>query len=370
MDAEIIDAITARKVQKADREKLRRDRLNEQFMELGNTLDPDRPKNDKASILSDTIQMLKDLTSQVDRLKSEYAALTEESCELTQEKNDLREEKASLKSDIENLNVQYSQRMRAMYPWAGMDHSVVMHPPSYPFPVPVPMPAPMAAGPIPLHPSLQPYPFYGNQSPAVVHNPCSTFVPYMAHNSVIEQHSTQHVSQAVPQSNNRSHGSGKQDSKYKTSDGESRIEKSDDSNDVTTDLELKTPGSIPEQESLKQKKAKKIKETIIPDASSSSGCSSAQIESTFWRGVAARLAVYVTVDSWGGRFSVVHGSFAAGGFAAGGLPTTYPHNSLDGAAEKVITRKESSLEVCMTGNEGGIENHRFWWLSAIQLSSL
>lgn len=32
------DPIAARKVQKADREKLRRDRLNEQFLELGNTL--------------------------------------------------------------------------------------------------------------------------------------------------------------------------------------------------------------------------------------------------------------------------------------------------------------------------------------------
>ncbi|CAA0816784.1 Transcription factor bHLH121 [Striga hermonthica] len=272
MEAEAIDSITARKVQKADREKLRRDRLNEHFMELGNTLEPDRPKNDKASILTDTIIMLKDLTSQVDRLKSEYAALTEESHELIQEKNDLREEKASLKSDIETLNAQYSQRMRSMYPWAGMDHSLVMHSSTYPFPVPMPMPA----GTIPLHPSLQPYPFYGNQNPPVVHNPCSTYIPYVAHNAVIEQHSIQHVSQAVPQSNNRSNGCGKQDPRYKNSDGENRIEKSDDSNGITTDLELKTPGSTSEQDSLKQKKAKKIKEISITDASSLSACSSAQ----------------------------------------------------------------------------------------------
>lgn len=32
------DPVAARKVQKADREKLRRDRLNEVFIELGNTL--------------------------------------------------------------------------------------------------------------------------------------------------------------------------------------------------------------------------------------------------------------------------------------------------------------------------------------------
>ena len=111
--------------------------------------DPDRPKNDKASILTDAIQMVKELTAQIDKLKAEHAALNEESREvivlathplfspffssprgpvrtvllstsisqqLTQEKNDLREEKASLKSDIESLNGQYQQRVRAMSP--------------------------------------------------------------------------------------------------------------------------------------------------------------------------------------------------------------------------------------------------------------
>ncbi|KAL8540141.1 hypothetical protein ACS0TY_001651 [Phlomoides rotata] len=273
VEAEAKESVTARKVQKADREKLRRDRLNEQFLELGNALDPDRPKNDKASILTDTIQMLKDLTAQVDKLKSEYGTLTEESRELTQEKNDLREEKSSLKSEIENLNAQYQQRVRAMYPWAGMDHSVVMHPSSYPFPMPVPVPA----GPIPMHPSLQPYPFYGNQNPAVVPNPCATYAPYMTHNPMIDQHSIQHVSHVMQQST-RSHASSKQDPRNKTSDGESRIEKSDDSNDmITTDLELKTPGSASEQDSSsKQRKAKKVvrKETSLTDGSSSTGCSS------------------------------------------------------------------------------------------------
>ncbi|KAL7082794.1 hypothetical protein ACP275_14G123900 [Erythranthe tilingii] len=271
MEAEPKNSNTARKVQKADRERLRRDRLNEQFTELGNALDPDRPKNDKASILGDTIQMLKDLTSQVDRLKSEYSALTEESREqLTQEKNDLREEKASLKSDIDNLNGQYQQRMRAMYPWGGMDHSMVMHQSSYPYPMPVPVPT----APIAMHPSMQPYPFYGNQNPAVVPNPCSTYVPYMTHNTMIEQHVSQGV---VQQQCTRSHASSRQEPRHKSSDGESRIEKIDDSNDITTDLELKIPGSASEQDSSsKQRKAKKIvrKEGSLTEGSSSSGCSS------------------------------------------------------------------------------------------------
>lgn len=45
--------------------------------------DPDRPRNDKATILADTVQLLKDLTSKVDKLKAEHAALSEESREVT-----------------------------------------------------------------------------------------------------------------------------------------------------------------------------------------------------------------------------------------------------------------------------------------------
>lgn len=37
-EGEIKNGLAARKMQKADREKLRRDRLNEHFLELGNVL--------------------------------------------------------------------------------------------------------------------------------------------------------------------------------------------------------------------------------------------------------------------------------------------------------------------------------------------
>ncbi|XP_061341645.1 transcription factor bHLH121 isoform X2 [Gastrolobium bilobum] len=253
-----MDCTAARKTQKADREKLRRDRLNEQFVELGN-------------ILGDTIQLLKDLTSQVSKLKDEYATLNEESRELAQEKNDLREEKASLKSDIENLNNQYQQQIRTMYPWTAMDHSVMMAPPSYPYPVPMPVPP----GPIPM----QPYPYYANQHPAVIPNPCSTFVPYLAPNTLVEQQSTQYVSPPLhPGSRSQSHVSGKQDSKNKSS-RESKAGKSEDSNDVTTDLELKTPGSSADQDlSSGQRKSSKLsrKESICTEGSSFGRCSSSQ----------------------------------------------------------------------------------------------
>lgn len=269
-EVEVKDSIAARKVQKADREKLRRDRLNEHFLELGNTLDPDRPKNDKATILADTIQMLKDLTAEVNRLKVECAALSEESRELVQEKNELREEKVALKSDIDNLNVQYQQRLRVMFPWAPMDPSVVMGPSPYSYPVPVPVPS----GPIPMHPSLQPFPFFGNQNPSGIPNPCSTFIPYQTPaNPPTEVPSAQYAS--------ASHVSSKPDSKSKSSDRErsSNTEKCDESNDVATDLELKTPGSSSQQDLLtgeKKGKQSQRKERSATDGSCSSKYSSSQ----------------------------------------------------------------------------------------------
>ncbi|KDP46754.1 hypothetical protein JCGZ_06542 [Jatropha curcas] len=266
-EAELKDPIAARKVQKADKEKLRRDRLNEQFLELGNTLDPDRPKNDKATILTDTIQMLKDLTAEVSRLKDEYTALSEESRELMQEKNELREEKASLKSDIENLNAQYQQRVRVMFPWPVADPSVVMGP-TYSYPVPVPVPP----SPIPMHVSLQPFPLFGNQNPAAIPTPCSNFIPYPTPvNPTNEQTSVQYAS--------TSHISSKQESKSKSVDHprSSNAERCDDSNDVGTELELKMPGSSTQQDmSSGERKGKQLqrKERNSRNGSSTSRYSS------------------------------------------------------------------------------------------------
>ena len=96
---------------------------------------------------------VQDLTVQVEKLRAEIASLNEESHELTQEKNYLGEEEASLKSATKNLNVQYQQRLRAMFPWSAIDPSVVVRPPSYLFPVPVLVHIP--TGSIPMHPSMQ-----------------------------------------------------------------------------------------------------------------------------------------------------------------------------------------------------------------------
>jgi len=155
---------------------------------------------------------------------------------LAREKNDLREEKASLKSDIEKLNCQYQQQLRTVSPWTAMDHSVMVAPPSYPYPVPMPLP------PAPI--TMQPYPFYANQHSAIIPNPCSSYVPYLVPNTLVEQQSIQHIAPPL-HPGFQSHMSGKQESRNKSK--ESMVEKHEDSNDVTAD---QTPKSSSDQVSV------------------------------------------------------------------------------------------------------------------------
>ncbi|GAB4853209.1 hypothetical protein Ancab_017396 [Ancistrocladus abbreviatus] len=270
------DLVTARKRQKADKEKSRRDQLSEQFIELGNVLDSGRPKYGKATILMDTIELLIDLTAEVSKLKAEFAALTEECRELAQEKNDLREEKATIKSEIGNLTVQCQLKHRATSPWFGMNPLVLSHPSSYPFPMP--MPAPSAA--VPIHPSMQPYPFFGSQNPVVHPNPCTTFVPYMASNPLIKQPSIQPSIQPMPSSvepSNVSHVSGGQDSRKPWfRQGECQDENIDDSCNVPTDVELRMPGSAVDEDASSGQKLKRLpqNESSEKRGISSSTCSS------------------------------------------------------------------------------------------------
>ncbi|XP_050888184.1 transcription factor bHLH121 [Lathyrus oleraceus] len=268
-EVESHDPTAARKVQKADREKIRRDRLNDQFHELGNTLDSDRPRNDKATIISETIQVLKDITAEVDKLKTEHKALSDESRELIQEKNELREEKASLKSDIENLNSQYQQRVRVMPPWTSMDHSVVM---SSPYPYPVPMPIPPA--PVSIHPHMQHFPYFGNPNPGHIPSLCSMYIPFSAPpNPPIEMPSAQYAS--TSHMLNRKELRSKSPGHRRPSDAK----RCSVSPDVATELELKMPGSSTQQDSMsggRKGKHSVMSDRIIIDESASSRYSPSQ----------------------------------------------------------------------------------------------
>lgn len=96
---------------KACREKMRRDKLNERFIELGSILEPGRPpKIDKAAILNDAVRMVTQLRSESQNLKQSNEDLQEKIKELKSEKNELRDEKQRLKADKEKLE----QQVKAM----------------------------------------------------------------------------------------------------------------------------------------------------------------------------------------------------------------------------------------------------------------
>ncbi|CAK9187053.1 unnamed protein product [Ilex paraguariensis] len=92
---------------KACREKLRRNRLNERFLELGSILDLGRPpKTDKEAILSEAVRMVTLLRSDSQKMKDSNEDLQEKIKELKAEKNELRDEKQRLKADKEKLEHQ------------------------------------------------------------------------------------------------------------------------------------------------------------------------------------------------------------------------------------------------------------------------
>ncbi|XVF27788.1 hypothetical protein REPUB_Repub14bG0139100 [Reevesia pubescens] len=92
---------------KACREKIRRDRLNHRFLELGSILDPGRPpKVDKAFILVDAVRMVTQLRDEAQKLRESNESLQEKINELKAEKNQLRDEKLRLKTEKENLERQ------------------------------------------------------------------------------------------------------------------------------------------------------------------------------------------------------------------------------------------------------------------------
>uniref|UniRef100_A0A7N0UL04 BHLH domain-containing protein n=1 Tax=Kalanchoe fedtschenkoi TaxID=63787 RepID=A0A7N0UL04_KALFE len=92
---------------KACKEKMRRDKLNDRFMELGHVLDPGRPpKSDKALILNDAVRLLTQLRDETLKLKESNENLHHKITELKAEKNELRDEKQRLKMEKEKLEMQ------------------------------------------------------------------------------------------------------------------------------------------------------------------------------------------------------------------------------------------------------------------------
>ncbi|KAK4417674.1 Transcription factor [Sesamum alatum] len=99
-----------RKIHKAAREKLKRDQMNELFLDLGRTMDLDHPNNGKACILRETVRLLRELLTQVDNLRKENATLLSESNYVTIEKNELLEETSALDDQIKSLQREIDEK--------------------------------------------------------------------------------------------------------------------------------------------------------------------------------------------------------------------------------------------------------------------
>ncbi|CAN6442835.1 unnamed protein product [Victoria cruziana] len=106
---------------KACREKLRRDRLNDRFLELCSVMDPGgTPKSDKVAILSDAVRALNHLRAEAEKLMDANSTLRESIKNLKAEKVELREEKVRLKGEKE--------RMEQAVKCTSMPSTIVAHP--------------------------------------------------------------------------------------------------------------------------------------------------------------------------------------------------------------------------------------------------
>ncbi|XVF11944.1 hypothetical protein REPUB_Repub08aG0072000 [Reevesia pubescens] len=105
-----------RRIHKAEREKLKREHLNELFLDLANALDPNQQNNGKASTLCEATRLLKDFFAQIESLKKENASLLSESHYVSIEKNELKEENSTLETQIQKLQSEIGTRVAKSKP--------------------------------------------------------------------------------------------------------------------------------------------------------------------------------------------------------------------------------------------------------------
>ncbi|KAF5933697.1 hypothetical protein HYC85_029868 [Camellia sinensis] len=99
------------RIHKSEREKMKREHLNELFIALANALGPSQQNNGKASILGETTRLLKEMHAQIEGLRRENAALLSESQYVSIEKNELHDENSALESQIVKLRIELQERV-------------------------------------------------------------------------------------------------------------------------------------------------------------------------------------------------------------------------------------------------------------------
>ncbi|ESQ45809.1 hypothetical protein EUTSA_v10010670mg [Eutrema salsugineum] len=105
-----------KRINKAVRERLKREHLNELFIELADTLELNQQNSGKASILCEATRFLKDVFGQIESLRKEHTSLLSESNYVTTEKNELKEETSVLETEISRLQNEIEARANQSKP--------------------------------------------------------------------------------------------------------------------------------------------------------------------------------------------------------------------------------------------------------------
>lgn len=99
-----------KRIHKAEREKMKREHLNELFLGLADALELSEQMNGKASVLSEAARFVKDMLSQIKHLRTENTTLLSESQYLSVEKKELEDENTVLEAEISKLQSEVKAR--------------------------------------------------------------------------------------------------------------------------------------------------------------------------------------------------------------------------------------------------------------------
>ncbi|CAN8278096.1 unnamed protein product [Cochlearia groenlandica] len=105
-----------KRANKAVRERLKREHLNDLFIDLAETLELNQQNSGKASILCEATRFLKDVFGQIESLRKEHTLLLSESNYVTTETNELKEETSALESEISRLRKEIEARANQSKP--------------------------------------------------------------------------------------------------------------------------------------------------------------------------------------------------------------------------------------------------------------
>ncbi|GAB4845488.1 hypothetical protein Ancab_038895 [Ancistrocladus abbreviatus] len=105
-----------KRVLKAEREKLKREQLNELFSKLASVLELSEQSNGKACILREAIRIVNDMLSEIQNLQKENATLLSESHYVATEKNELEDENSALQAQIKKMQSEIEERVAQSKP--------------------------------------------------------------------------------------------------------------------------------------------------------------------------------------------------------------------------------------------------------------